>query len=58
MFFNCDPDKTLDEQHISKIAKVVIRLLFRDYWATPEQRETIVKMRDLKRKELRLHKVW
>ena len=41
--FNYNPTKTLDEQNVSKIAKGIIAILFRDYWATPEQREKIIK---------------
>ena len=31
--FKYDPNKTLEEQNVSKIAKGIIILLFRDYWA-------------------------
>lgn len=41
--FNYNPTKTLNEQNVSKIAKGIIAILFRDYWATPEQREKIIK---------------
>ena len=41
--FNYNPTKTLDEQNVSKIAKGIIAILFRDYWATPEQREKIIR---------------
>lgn len=40
--FNYNPEKTLDEQNVSKIAKGIIAILFRDYWATPMQREKII----------------
>lgn len=40
--FEYDPDKTLDEQNVSKIAKTIIAILFRDYWATDVQREKIL----------------
>jgi len=33
---------TLDEQNVSKRAKAIIAILFRDYWATTEQREKIL----------------
>ena len=40
--FNYDVSKTLNEQNVSKIAKTIIAILFRDYWATPTQREKII----------------
>ena len=39
--FNYDINKTLDEQNVSKKAKTIIAILFRDYWATDAQREKI-----------------
>lgn len=42
--FNYNPEKTLKEQNVSKIAKGIIAILFRDYWATDEQREKILAM--------------
>ncbi len=35
------PSKTLDENNISKIAKGVIAILYRDYWASDKLREKI-----------------
>lgn len=40
--FTYDPEKTLDEQNVSKRAKAIIGILFRDYWATEVQREKII----------------
>lgn len=40
--FNYEPNKTLDEQNVSKIAKGIIAILFRDYWANDNQREKII----------------
>lgn len=40
--FNYNPNKTLQEQEVSKIAKGIIAILFRDYWATEIQREKII----------------
>ena len=40
--FNYNINKTLNEQNVSKIAKTIIAILFRDYWATPGQREKII----------------
>ena len=39
--FKYNPNKTLDEQDVSKIAKAIIAILFRDYWATEIQKEKI-----------------
>lgn len=39
--FTYNPDKTLTEQNVSKLAKGMIAILFRDYWATESQREKI-----------------
>ena len=37
-----NPNKTLDEQNVSKTAKAIIAILFRDYWATEIQKEKII----------------
>ena len=37
-----NPELTL-EQQVSKRAKAIIAILFRDYWATDEQREKIIR---------------
>ena len=41
--FVYNPEKTLDEQNVSKRAKAIIGILFRDYWATEIQREKIIR---------------
>lgn len=41
--FNYNPNMTLQENNASKITKTIIAILFRDYWATPVQREKIIK---------------
>lgn len=49
--------KTLDEQNVSKIAKGIIAILFRDYWATEIQKEKIIakqnhdRMQDIEEKK-------
>lgn len=40
--FTYNPDKTLEEQEVSKITKGIIAILFRDYWASEIQREKII----------------
>lgn len=39
--FEYNPSLTLQEQHVSKRARAIIAILFRDYWATDEQRTKI-----------------
>ena len=39
--FDYNPYLTLDKQNVSEITKTIIAILFRDYWATPEQRDKI-----------------
>lgn len=39
--FTYNVNKTLDEQNVSKKAKTIIAILYRDYWATDEQRKKI-----------------
>ena len=39
--FEYDVNKTLNEQNISKITKAIIANIFKDYWATPHQKEKI-----------------
>lgn len=54
--FTYDKNKTLDEQNVSEITKAIIAILFRDYWATKEQRYVIIKkqqeIKEQKQKEL------
>lgn len=50
--FNYNPKKTLDEQGVSKRAKAIIAILFRDYWATEAQREKILKKQNYDRQRL------
>ena len=44
--FTYDPKTTLDEQNVSKRAKAIIGILFRDYWATEVQREKIIRKQE------------
>ena len=39
--YKIDKTKTFKEQELSEKAKVVLAILFRDYWATDEQKEKI-----------------
>lgn len=40
--FRYNPNKTLQEQNVSEIARIIISILFRDYWATDEQKRKIL----------------
>ena len=40
--FEYDINRSLDEQNVSKTAKTIIAILFRDYWATLEQKNKIL----------------
>lgn len=50
--FEYNIDKTLDEQNVSKTAKTIIAILFRDYWATESQREKIIAKENYDRAQL------
>ena len=50
--FRYDPRKKLNEQEVSKIAKGIIAILYRDYWATPEQRKIIKDYQKMKRRKI------
>ena len=50
--FEYNPNKTLEEQNVSKRAKAIIGLLFRDYWATDEQKEKIIRKQNYDRQIL------
>lgn len=41
--FKYNPNKTLKEQNVSKETKFIIAILFRDYWASPEQKAKIIR---------------
>lgn len=50
--FEYNPNKTLEEQNVSKRAKAIIGLLFRDYWATDEQKDKIIRKQNYDRQIL------
>lgn len=51
--FKYDIKRTLKEQNVSKEARTIIAILFRDYWATDKQREKILakEKNDIKKME-------
>lgn len=50
--FKYNPSKTLDEQNVSKRAKAIIGLLFRDYWATESQKQKILAKQKYERQQI------
>ena len=57
--FEYDINLSLDEQNVSKTAKTIIALLYRDYWATQEEKNKILnfeKNEILKAEELKKEK--
>ena len=54
--FKYNSNLTLDEQNVSKRAKAIIAILFRDYWATEEQRKKIVAKQNYDRLQIEQNK--
>lgn len=54
-FYN--PYKTLDEQNVSKRAKAIIAIIFKDYWATDIQKEKIIAKQNYDRIQLEKEKI-
>ena len=50
--FKYNPNISLNEQNVSKRAKAVIAILFRDYWATDTQRDKIVAKQNYDRQKI------
>ena len=53
-FYN--PYKTLNEQNVSKRAKAIIAIIFKDYWATDIQKEKIIAKQNYDRMQLEKEK--
>lgn len=54
--FKYDMYKDLDSQNVSTKAKTIIAILFRDYWATEEQRNKIIEYEKYDRQRIELAK--
>jgi len=54
--FEYDPKKTLNEQNVSKTAKAIIGILFRDYWATETQKDKIISKQKYDRQQIEVKK--
>lgn len=55
-YFNYNPDKTLDEQKVSKLAKGIMANLIRDYLVNKKQKEKIISVQKLYREKLEMEK--
>lgn len=49
--FIYNPEETLQEQNVSEIARTIIAILFRDYWATEQQHKKIVAFQNAEREK-------
>lgn len=54
--FRYDFNKDFKEQNISKRAKMILAILFRDYWASPSQKEIIVARQNFERDRIEMQK--
>lgn len=50
--FRYNPNKTLQEQNVSETTRTIIAILFRDYWATNEQKEKIISVQNKEREKI------
>lgn len=50
--FKIDESKEFEEQKLLEETKAILANIFRDYWATPEQREKIIKKEQYDRQKL------
>ena len=55
-YFNYNPDKTLDEQKVSKLAKGILANLIRDYLVNKKQKEKIISVQKFYREKLEMEK--
>ncbi|MCM1230597.1 MAG: hypothetical protein NC489_10725 [Ruminococcus flavefaciens] len=54
--FHYDVHKTLTENEALRETKTIIAIIFRDYWATTEQREAILKQQEKDRMKLKIER--
>lgn len=54
--FIYNPQKTLQEQNVSEIAISIIAILYRDYWATKEQKQKILNFQNREREKCKAEK--
>ena len=41
--FEYNPEKSIQDQHVSEISQAIIGVLYRDYWASEEEKNEILK---------------
>ena len=54
--FKYNPEKTLKEQNVSELTRTIIAILFRNYWATPEQKNNILLFQKNEREKIKQEK--
>lgn len=54
--FKIDVNKSIEEQNLLEETKDILSNIFRDYWATPEQREKIIARENFEREKIELEK--
>jgi len=54
--FIYNPEKTLQEQNVSETALTIIAILYRDYWATKEQKQKILNFQNIEREKYKKEK--
>lgn len=54
--FVYNPRKTLKEQNVSEIGISIIAILYRDYWATKEQKQKILNFQNREREKYKAEK--
>lgn len=54
--FIYNPKNSLDENNVSNITKTIIAILFRDYWATENQRQKILNKQNFDKKNIQEEK--
>lgn len=54
--FNVDTNKTFEEQNLLEETKVIFAIIFREYWATPYQKERIISKEKYDRQKIEIEK--
>lgn len=54
--FKYNPNETLQEQNVSETTRTIIAILFRDYWASQEQKAKIIAVQNSEREKIRQEK--
>lgn len=52
--YHIDTSKSFEEQAMSEETRAILANIFRDYWATPEQRKAILKKEEQDRNKMKL----